>query len=1088
MSNKAPLARIPQPPEKPLLGNLLDLSASSPVQDMIRLAREYGPIYRLTMRGRVILVVSGYELVNELSDEKRFDKTIRGALGLVRRFGGDGLFTAKTQEPNWSKAHNILLPNFSHRAMQGYHPMMLDIAEQLVLKWERLNTDEAIDVVRDMTSLTVDTIGLCGFNYRFNSFYHDTEHPFVRAMAGALSSTMDELTDMPMENLVRKHRKRQFEDDVRTMNETVDRIIKDRRASGEGLSSKGDLLSYMLTGVDRKTGERLDDLNIRYQIITFLIAGHETTSGLLSFAIYALLNHAEVLERAYQEVDHVFGNDLSVKPTYSQVNQLTYLSQILKETLRLWPTAPAYAIYPYEDTIIGGKYKVKRSHHINVLLPMLHRDPAIWGEQAEHFDPDNFSPEKEAVRPANAWKPFGNGQRACIGRQFALQEATLVLGLILQRFHLSDHTRYQLKIRESLTMKPDGFKIKVRLRPSVIRSSPSVARSLSSVAGRPSSERDRDKQETTGNGQRTAHATPLLVLYGSNMGTAEQLARLMAQDGEENGFLVKIAPLDDYVGRLPKEGLVVIATSSYNGLPPDNAVQFCDWLRSDELTADSFAGVRYAVFGCGNRDWMTTFQAVPRFIDERLAACGAQRVAPLGEGDARDDFDGQFQKWFQPARLTVAKEFGIAPPTSEAAKPLYKLEIVTGEPQSPFVDSLGAKPMTVRVNRELHRQEGAHASERSTRHLELALPAGVTYRAGDHLGVIPHNSDRVVRRIAAHFGFERDTSIRLRKTSSRKTFLPVDQTISIYRLLGDYVELQEVATRTQLQTLLAYNECPPERIQLAAMVGDDHVSIARYKEEVLAKRKSLIDLLEEFPACTLPFEIYLEMLSPLRPRYYSISSSPLVEAQSCSITVAIVEGVARSGHGIFEGVCTNYLRRQPEGSVIYAFVKDTKSAFRLPEDASLPVVMIGPGTGLAPFRGFLQERAALKAQGETIGESLLFFGCRHPEQDFIYEEELRRFEAEGVTRLVTAFSRVEGRKKKYVQDEVYARRDDVWRMIEGGAVIYVCGDASRMAPDVRRTFAAIYCEKTGAKEAAAEQWLDELTARHRYLVDVWSAN
>src|SRR5262249_53393247 len=260
METKKATALIPQPPEQFLLGNLLALSATSPIQSMVKLAQEYGPIYRLTMRGKVVVVVSSQELVNELSDEKRFDKNIRGALRLVRRFSGDGLFTARTQEPNWSKAHNILLPNFSHKAMQSYHPMMLDIAEQLMLKWERLNADEEIDVTRDMTSLTVDTIGICGFNYRFNSFYHDTEHPFVRAMAGALGSTMDELRDVPMENLVRKNRERQLQDNIRTMNETVDRIIKDRRASGEDLSAKGDLLSYMLSGVDRKTGEKLDDL------------------------------------------------------------------------------------------------------------------------------------------------------------------------------------------------------------------------------------------------------------------------------------------------------------------------------------------------------------------------------------------------------------------------------------------------------------------------------------------------------------------------------------------------------------------------------------------------------------------------------------------------------------------------------------------------------------------------------------------------------------------------------------------------------------------------------------------------------------
>jgi len=289
------LERIPQPPEKFLLGNMLDLSAAEPVQDMIRLAREYGPIYRMVFRNRVVVIVSGCELVNELSDEKRFDKTIRGALGLVRRFAGDGLFTAKTQEPNWSKAHNILLPNFSHRAMQGYHPMMLDIAEQMVSKWQRLNADKEIDVVRDMTSLTVDTIGLCGFGYRFNSFYHDAEHPFVSQMANALSTSMDELRDMPLEKIIQQKRARQFQTDVRGMNQIVDRIIKDRRASGEDLSEKLDLLSYMLTGIDKKTGERLDDLNIRY---TSHHISHRRTRNDERFTVVCYLRTAQKSGRA----------------------------------------------------------------------------------------------------------------------------------------------------------------------------------------------------------------------------------------------------------------------------------------------------------------------------------------------------------------------------------------------------------------------------------------------------------------------------------------------------------------------------------------------------------------------------------------------------------------------------------------------------------------------------------------------------------------------------------------------------------------------------------------------------------------------
>ncbi len=1079
---------IPQPPGTFLLGNLLSLGATTPVQDMMKLAREYGPIYQLEVRGRKLVVVSSYDLVNELCDETRFDKKVWAPLKKVRTFAGDGLFTAYTREANWSKAHNILLPNFGHKAMLGYHPMMLDVAEQLMLKWSRLNADDEIDVVHDMTALTLDTIGLCGFDYRFNSFYREKMHPFVDAMVGALSESLEQMRRLPFEDKIRIDRNRKLQADIDLMNQTVDRIIKERRESGEDFSGKADLLSYMLSGVDKKSGERLDDLNIRYQIITFLIAGHETTSGLLSFAIHFLLNHPDVLAKAYAEVDRVLGPDTSISPTYAQVNQLTYISQILKESLRFWPTAPMFALYSYNDTVIGDKYPVKKEYQLSVLTPMLHRDKSVWGERAEIFDPENFSREAEANRPANAYKPFGNGQRACIGRQFAMQEAALILGMILQRFKLVDYTRYKLKLKETLTIKPDNFKIKVKPRTDQAHDRAATVVTTSA----PAATTPAPLTQIATTPALPQHNTPLLVLYGSNLGTAEEIARQIAQSGEANGFSTAIAPLDDYTQRLPKQGAVVIVSASYNGTPPDNAIKFYNWLKNGELGKDAFKSVNYAVFGCGNRDWAATFQAVPRLLDSKLEEFGAKRIYPRGEGDASDDFDGQFQKWFGPLWTNVATELDIdlsrSNATTEAKESLYAVEVVDGQGLSPFVNSLNAQAMPILENRELHHKHGDSPSERSTRHLEIELPKNVTYRAGDHLGVIPHNPLELVKRVARRFGFEKDTFIRLRKTGNRKALLPVSDTISLYALLSDYVELQEVATRKQIGILADYTECPPDKVKLMALSGEDEAGIARYKEEVLAKRKSLIDLLEEFVACELPFNVFLELLPGLRPRYYSISSSPLQEATQCSLTVAVVDAPARSGHGEYKGVCSNYLAEQKSGDTVYAFVRDTGSSFRLPADATRPIIMVGPGTGLAPFRGFLQERAALKAQGQAVGSSLLFFGSRHPKQDFIYEDELKAFVGQGVTKLYPAFSRLHSDQKIYVQNLIAENRDEVWQMLEAGAIVYVCGDATKMAPDVRRVFAEIYREKTGSDEAAAENWLKELSEQNRYLVDVWATS
>jgi len=297
--------------------------------------------------------------------------------------------------------------------------------------------------------------------------------------------------------------------------------------------------------------------------------------------------------------------------------------------------------------------------------------------------------------------------------------------------------------------------------------------------------------------------------------------------------------------------------------------------------------------------------------------------------------------------------------------------------------------------------------------------------------------------------------------------------------------LQQVATRKQIQIMAEHTRCPVTKPKLMAYVGDDDASAERYRTEVLAKRKSVFDLLEEYPACELPFHLYLEMLSLLAPRYYSISSSPVGAAQRCSVTVGVVEAPASSGRGIYKGVCSNYLARRRAGDTVHATVKETKAGFRLPDDSAVPIIMIGPGTGLAPFRGFLQERAARKTQGAVLGPAMLFFGCRHPEQDFIYADELKAFAADGIGELHTAFSRAEG-PKTYVQHLVAAQKDRVWDLIQQGAIIYVCGDGGKMEPDVKAALMSIYRECAGADADAAARWIEDLGANNRYVLDVWA--
>jgi cytochrome P450 / NADPH-cytochrome P450 reductase len=1075
MTSKNRLSPIPQPPTKPVVGNMLSLDSTAPVQNLAQLARELGPIFWLDMMGAPLVIVSGHDLVDELSDEKRFDKTVRGPLRRVRAIGGDGLFTADTDEPNWSKAHNILLQPFGNRAMQSYHPSMVDIAEQLVKKWERLNADEEIDVVHDMTALTLDTIGLCGFDYRFNSFYRRDYHPFVASLVRSLETIMM-IRGLPLENLWMQKRRREMAEDVAFMNGMVDEIVAERRKNAAAADDKKDMLAAMMTGVDRATGTQLDDVNIRYQINTFLIAGHETTSGLLSCTIYALLKHPDVLKKAYEEVDRVLGPDINIRPTYQQVTQLTYITQVLKEALRMWPPAPAYGITPLNDEVIGGKYKLKKNTFITVLVLALHRDPSVWGPNPDAFNPENFSREAEAARPVNAWKPFGNGQRACIGRGFAMHEAALAIGMILQRFKLIDVHRYQMHLKETLTIKPDGFKLKVRPRTDQERGNFAGVTSAT-----PAATATAPRAQT-----RPGHNTPLLVLYGSNLGTAEELATRVADLAEVNGFATTLAPLDDHVGALPTKGGVLIFCASYNGVAPDNATQFVKWLGGD-LAKDAFANLRFAVFGCGNSDWAATYQSIPRFIDQQLTAHGGRSVYERGEGDARSDLDGQFEQWFAKAAPQAVKEFGVDSSFSRSAQdePLYSVEPVAPSVSNVVVALGGAAPMQILANTELQNKTGPNASQRSTRHIEIQMPPSASYRVGDHLSVVPRNDPALVDSVARRFGFLPSDQIRLQVGEGRRAQLPVGEAVSVGRLLSEFVELQQVATRKQIQIMSEHTRCPVTKPKLLALIGEDAASTERYRAEVLGKRKSVFDLLEEHPACELPLHVYLEMLSLLAPRYYSISSSPSVDASRCSVTVAVVEGAAASGRGTYKGICSNYLAGRRASETIYATLRETKAGFRLPASPEVPLIMIGPGTGLAPFRGFLQERAASKAKGAALGPAMLFFGCRHPEQDYLYADELKGFATDGIAELHAAFSRGDG-PKTYVQNLIAADKDRVWALIERGAIIYVCGDGSKMEPDVKATLVSIYREKSGADAQAGQCWIDDLGANNRYVLDVWA--
>ncbi len=1045
---------IPQPKLRPLVGHLPELDGDHLIQSLMRLGHELGPIYRLTLPTRGTLVIGSHALVDEVSDETRFDKLLSGPLVQIRDFAGDGLFTSRTDEPNWGRAHRILMPAFGPGAMRGYFDAMVDIADQMLTKWERLGADVDLDVTDNMTRLTLDTIALCGFGYRFNSFYQREMHPFVEAMVRSLAEAGGRSRRLPLQTRLMLMTQRQYSEDIAYMNGIVDELIAERRRNPDDQAR--DLLGLMLAGRDPQTGEGLDDVNVRYQMVTFLIAGHETTSGLLSFTTYQLLEHPEVLARVQRELDEVLDGQ---PPRFEQMPELVYLDQVLRESLRLWPTAPAYALYPKQDVVLDGRYEVAAGEQITVLTPMLHRDPAVWGDDVETFDPERFAPGRREQLPVNAWKPFGHGQRACIGRPFAMQEAALALAMMLQRFDLTLKPGYQLQVKETLTLKPEGLTVRAKAKAPGARHVPTAK-----VATPPPL-----PPAPLGEG---AHATPLLVLFGSNSGSSEAFARRVAGDALGRGYAATVAPLDDYAGKLPTTGALFVVTASYNGAPPDNARRFCEWL--DSVPAGALRGLRYTVFGCGNRDWAATYQAIPARIDERLAAAGAERLTARGEADARADFFGDFEAWYAPATVAIDRAFDVT--TQAATGALYEIERVDSGSDA-LCAQHGVTRATVLENREL--VDMTSPLGRSKRHLQLQLPDGMRYRTGDYLVVLPENDAAQVERAARRFRLATDRIVQLHATRAGAASLPTDRAITVGELLTRHVELATPATRQQVGALAKATQCPPEKLRLQALADDTD----KYRTHILEKRVSVLDLLDEFMACELSFAAFLEMVPAMRPRQYSISSSPLAGATKCTLTVAVVDAPAWSGRGRYRGTASGHLARLQPGDTVAVSVRAPNTPFHPPADRMTPMILVAAGSGMAPFRGFVEERALGTG---PAAETLLFFGCDHPDVDLLYRDELAGWQAQGVVELLPAFFRQPAGDVMFVQHRLWKERARVQALIERGAVVFVCGDGARMAPAVRETLARIRQDATGCSDDEAGRWLDERERQGQYVADVFT--
>ncbi|MBM7173805.1 flavodoxin domain-containing protein, partial [Streptomyces sp. G44] len=570
------------------------------------------------------------------------------------------------------------------------------------------------------------------------------------------------------------------------------------------------------------------------------------------------------------------------------------------------------------------------------------------------------------------------------------------------------------------------------------------------------------------------------VLHGSNFGTCRTYAEQLGEHAADLGFDVRVAPLDEAAGALPAGTPVVIVAASYNGRPTDDARAFLSWLT--DAAPDATTGVRYAVLGVGDRNWAATYQRVPTLIDDALAASGATRLLERAEADASGDLSGAVRHFAATLRDTLLRRYGDPASAGAAgtAAPAgtYDVVEVTGGPLDALAARHGTVAMTVVEATDL--VDVTHPLSRPKRFLRVALPDGVTYRTADHLTVLPANAPEAVERAAAVLGVGLDTVLDIRAHRPGLATLPIDRPVTVRELLAHYVELGDAPTAAQAALLAAHNPCPPERIALERLAADPAAA---------AQHGSLLDLVEDHPALRglLPWPVLLDLLPPIRTRHYSISSSPAASPGHAELMVSLLSAPDRSGRGTFRGAGSSYLHGLRPGDTLHARVQPCRDAFRLPDDGRTPVIMVGAGTGLAPFRGAIADRLHRLRHGAQLPSALCYFGCDHPDVDYLHRAELEEAERAGAVSMRPAFSKAPEGDLRYVQHRIAAEAEEIWRLLEAGAVVRVCGEGSRMAPGVREAFQRVRTKYEGGDAAAAEAWWRDLVAAERYVEDVYAS-
>jgi len=536
----------------------------------------------------------------------------------------------------------------------------------------------------------------------------------------------------------------------------------------------------------------------------------------------------------------------------------------------------------------------------------------------------------------------------------------------------------------------------------------------------------------------------ITILYGSHTGNCQSLAESFFERLDHEKYNVTLSSLDDFKPKSLKkvEDLLLITSTHGDGDPPDNALSFYDFIQSKR--APELGEIRFSVLSLGDSSYEFFCQTGKDF-DRRLEELGATRIYPRVDCDL--DFEEPAEEWF----AGVMSVLSDAPSNSEASP--------SKEASETNLSYSRTNPFKAEILENINLN--GKGSNKETRHLELDLEgSNLVYEPGDSLGVYPENDTTLVLQLIEEMNWDRDSQVVINKQ-------------------GDVQSLQEALTKTYEITsltkpLLKKIAELTESAELLRMVSAEGEELKTY-----IYGRDLIDLVKDYGPWEIAAEKFVKVLRKIPVRLYSIASSPKASEDEVHLTIGALryDAHGRARTGVCSGQCAE--RSQP-GDTLPVFVQRNQN-FRLPENSDTPIIMIGAGTGVAPYRAFLQDREEIGARGETW----LFFGEQHFVTDFLYQVEWQKWLKDGVlTRMDVAFSR-DTEEKVYVQHRMRERSKELYEWLQKGAHIYVCGDEKYMAKDVHIALVNILEEQGGFSESEAEAYLADLRNAKRYQRDVY---